>query len=62
MDLESPQVKSRLALTLALAALLAGCGCVYVASNGTYIKRERYIQAGTNTVNKLLHFDLDFEP
>jgi hypothetical protein len=45
-----------------LLILVLLCGCVYVGANGTYIKRQRYIQDGTNTVNKLLHFDFDFDP
>ena len=54
-------MKARLALALTLAAIMAGSGCVYVAKDGTYIKRERWIQSGTNTVNKLLHFDFDLD-
>jgi hypothetical protein len=49
-------MKSLLLITVVL------CGCVYVGDGGIYIKKERYIQDGTNTVNKLFHFDFDFDP
>ena len=50
------------AMVAMLLVLVLLSGCVYVGANGTYIKRERYIQDGTNTVNKLLLFDFDFDP